>query len=251
MSFTAQPPSNAPAPRGVSATTLILSLALAVCATAAIVLAVLHFRHYESGSGAADGVLVQHDTVSPGTTATGAVRYPVPFAAPPNLKITSPERDYNILKQDETGFTWAAIATMDDIRDDADARRNAQGMMGVGFRNAQQLSDKLKAGLRFEDFTWEAKGVRAGKDTPFVQNGTFNTLAGQEAEVSFEIPFANAPNIELSGPASGSVIVVQSRPTGFKWKNVPQSNFGAVNSGSVSWRAKGLRAADSASSRDQ
>lgn len=244
MSTSAQPPNRAPAPapRGVSPTTLILSLALAVCATAAIVLFVLYLRPPGSGSSAADGVLEQHDTVSPGSTPTGAVRYPIPFAAPPNLKITSPKRDYQILKQDETGFTWAAVATIDDIRDDA--RRDAEAMMNVGIRSAQQLGHKLKSGLRFEDFMWEAKGMRAGKDAPITLQGTFNTLPGQEAEVNFEVPFANAPNVELSGPASGSVIVVQSRPTGFKWKNVPQSNYGSVNSGAVNWKAKGLRAAE-------
>jgi hypothetical protein len=71
-----------------------------------------------------------------------------------------------------------------------------------------------------------------------------DTVADKEGEVNFSIPYAVAPNVELTGPASGAVIIVESRPASFKWKNVPQTGPFVVNSGSVSWKAKGVRATE-------
>jgi hypothetical protein len=242
-----QPTPSPPAPpsRGVSGTTLILSLAAVVCATAAIVLAVVHFWP----GAATEALLEQRGTVSPQSMGAGVVHYPLPYAAPPNLKLISAKREYDIVKQDETGFSWKALVKLDDIQDGQ--RGNAQAMLGVGIRHADSMIGKLKPDLQFEDFTWEAKGGRPGKDAVFVQEGTFNTIAGKEGEVNFPIPYAAAPNVELSGPPSGAVIVAESRPTGFKWRNTPQTNPGAVNSGSVSWKVKGVRATDSPPSKSQ
>jgi hypothetical protein len=256
MSNSTQPMPSPPAQpsRGVSVAILILSLALAVCATSTIILGVLHFLPGKSvdlrtgvnaelpPKGSGESPMEQGGSVSPKSTFTGVVFYPIPYAAPPNLKITSAKREYDIVKQDETSFTWMAVTTLDDIRDDQ--RGNAQGKMGIGFRNMDGFTGMIKPNLQIEDFTWEAKGVRAGKDTVFVQQGTFNTIADKEGEVNFPIPYGVAPNAELSGQASGAVIIVESRPASFKWKNVPQKGPFAVNSGSVSWKAKGLRATE-------
>jgi hypothetical protein len=243
MSTSAPPPAPPPSPppRGISATTVILALALAVCATATIVLAVLHFRPGASGVTADETVLHQRDTVSPQTAFTGVVFYPLPYGAPPNLKLTAPTRAYDIVKQDETGFTWKAVAKVDDFKDDK--RNLIDGFAGrdIAFQSGVGA---LKTNLQFEDFTWEAKGARPGKDTAFVQQGAFNTVADKEGEVNFPIPYGAAPNVELTGPASGAVIIVESRPASFKWKNVPQSTPSAVNSGSVNWKAKGVRATE-------
>jgi hypothetical protein len=240
MSTSAQPPPGPP-PRRVSATTLILALALALFAAAAIVLALLHFRPAASGGAAGEAALEQRDTVSPQSGITGVVFYPLPYGAPPNLKLTAPTRAYDIVKQDETGFTWKAVAKLDDFKDDK--RHLIEGMFGrdIAFQSGVGA---LKANLKFEDFTWEAKGVRPGKDTPFVQQGTFNTVADKEGEVNFPIPYAAGPNVELTGPASGAVIIVESRPTSFKWKNVTNPTPFATNSGSVNWKAKGVRATE-------
>ena len=247
MSFSAQPlrPPEPP-PRRVSATTVILSLAVAAFGAATIVLAVLHFRPAAPGAAGGamdDGVLKQGDTVSPKIKYTDVVTYPIPYAAPPNLKLIAPTRVYEIVKQDETGFTWKAVAKVDDFKDEK--RHVIEGFMGRDMA-FQANAGHLKANLQIEDFTWEAKGVRPGKDTVFVQPGVFNTIAGTEGEVKFPIPYAAAPNVELTGQASFSVIIVESRPTGFKWKNVPQPpGPGVVNSGNVNWKAKGLRATES------
>ena len=212
-----------------------------MCATAAIILAVLYVRPSTSGGGG-EALLEQRGTVSPNSKPSGIVYYPSPYAAPPNLKVTSAKRQYDIVKQDESGFTWKALVLPDDIRDDQ--RKDAEAMINVGIRHVDGLTYKVKADLQFEDFTWEAKGTRPGKDTVFVQEGTFNTIAGKDGPVNFPIPYDAAPNVELSGPASGAVIVAESRPTGFKWQNTPQTNPGAVNSGSVSWKVKGVRATE-------
>jgi hypothetical protein len=222
----------------VSGTFLILSLALAVCVTAAVILAVVHLLQVASNGGAGEA-LEQRGTVSPKSTFTGIVYYPVPYSAPPNLKLTATKRQYDIVKQDETGFTWKAVIALDDIRDEQ--RGNAEAMINVGVRHVDAMIGKLKPNLQLEDFNWEAKGVRPGRDGVFVQEGTFNTLASQEGEVNFPMPYAIAPNVELTGQASGAVIIMESRPTSFKWKNVPQTSPFATNSGSVSWKAKGVR----------
>jgi hypothetical protein len=117
-------------------------------------------------------------------------------------------------------------------------------MIGVGIEGL--ALNFLKPNLQYEDFTWEAKGLRAGSDpggmSVFPQDGTFNTVFGKEGEVNFPIPYAVAPNVELSGNPSGKVIIVESRPTGFKWKNAGDNDFS--HSGSVIWKARGVRATE-------
>jgi hypothetical protein len=252
MSISPQPLPNAPgapdpAAKGVSVTTLILSLALAVATTAAVVLAVLHFRqpasHVGGGAVLGDEPLVQKDTASPQGKYTGIVYYPIPYASPPHLKLTAPKRQYDIVKQDERSFTWTARPLMEDFLDEK--RQDADRMIGVGIEGL--ALNFLKPNLQFEDFTWEAKGVRAGSDaggmTVFPQDGTFNSVFGQEGEVNFPIPYAVAPNVELSGGPSDKVVIVESRPTGFKWKNTAGPN--AFNgSGNVTWKARGVRATE-------
>src|SRR5690348_133990 len=135
MSISTQPLSDphSPPAKSVSVTTLILSLALAVSTTAAVCLAVLYFRHPAAPGGAGGGPLaavfggeppvqkdgyeplVQKDAVSPQTNHTGTVYYPIPYASPPNLKLTASKRQYDIVKQDELGFTWMARPTPDDF----------------------------------------------------------------------------------------------------------------------------------------
>jgi hypothetical protein len=255
MSISTQPLPSPPAPpsRGVSVTTLMLSLALAVSTTAAVILAVLYFRQPAAGADRAGGnpiaalfgdePLVQKDTVSPQSSYTAIVYYPIPFGSPPNLKLTSTRRQYNIVKQDETGFTWMARPLLDDFKDDM--RQEAEASL-INKAFGQLFVNALKPNIQFEDFTWEAKGVRPGKDVdgsrPFEQTGKFVTLAGKEGEVNFPIPYALAPNVELSGSQAGVVIIVQSRPTDFKWKNGGDNNF--IHSGEVTWKSKGVRATD-------
>ena len=112
MSISTQPLSDPPSPpaKGVSITTLVLSLALAVTTTAAIVLAVVHLRQPApagggGGSNPAAAVsgeepLVQKETVAPQSRYTDTVYYPIPYASPPHIKLTSAKRQYDIVKQD-------------------------------------------------------------------------------------------------------------------------------------------------------
>ena len=132
---------------------------------------------------------------------------------------------------------------LEDFKDD-----KANDVEGLLSWSIEQLAfnQRLKPTLRLEDFTWEAKGVRAGKDagtmSVFPQDGTFNTIAGKEGEVNFPIPYAVAPNVELSGNQAGVVIIVECRPTGFKWKNGGDHNV--THSGTVTWKARGIRATE-------
>ena len=103
----------------------------------------------------------------------------------------------------------------------------------------------LKPDIQYEDFTWEAKGQRAGRGTArlsaFPQDGTFNVTRGEAGEVYFPIPYEIAPNVELSGDVTSQVIIVECRPTGFKWKH---SGDTWRDRGTVTWKAKGIRATE-------
>jgi hypothetical protein len=259
MSITTQPiaSSATPAAKSVSLTTLFLSLALAVCATAAVLLALLYFRpQATAGSGgspvagvAGDEPYVQKDTVSPQKSqlrTSGTVHYAWPYAATPNLKLTSSKRMYDIVKEDEMGFTWSARVTWDDVPDDVRKGAELNHPLGqaVTVEWLQSLGQLvLKPGVEFEDFTWEAKGVKATKETlamtVYPQEGSFQAIPGMEGHVNFEIPYAVAPHIdlELNGRP---VVVIESRPTGFKWKDSSSSISGVT----IHWKAKGIRATE-------
>jgi hypothetical protein len=252
MSISTEPASNphSPPAKGVSFTTLVLSLALAVCATVAVVLAVIHFRQTPTAGGAsggstpgaapADEPFVQKDTVSPQSKYTGVVYYPLPYGSPPNLKLSSPKRQYDIVKQDETGFTWIARPVLDDFKNIKDG----EAMLGWAI---DQLGANLKPNLVYDDFTWEAKGVRGTKETlamkTFTQEGHFAVVAGKEGEVNFEIPFAIAPNVQFSGD-NRKTVITECKPTGFRWKSGGTDTNAVYENGDVSWKAKGIRATE-------
>jgi hypothetical protein len=257
MTLWAPPMSNpsCPAPTGVSGATLILSLALSqavgVCATTVIILGILYLRPplpsggergEAGGASEREGVLAQHGTVPPQGKFSDIVYYPSPYGLPPNLTLTSPKRTYDIVKQDEKGFTWKAVPNPDEFTD-AGRKQWGGGVFArdMAFLNGQNA---LKPNLQLADFTWEAKGVRAGKDTILLQEGPFNTIAGKEGPVNFPIPYEIAPNVELSGQPAvmGMVIIADIRPTGFKWLNAGKDE--KLHSGTLTWKAKGIRATD-------
>jgi hypothetical protein len=236
---------SAPRPRGVSMTTLVLGIALAAAATAAVVLAVLHFT---GGGPAGPGgqTFVQKDTVKPQGHASGEVVYPLPFAAPPHVKLTAPHRPYTITKQSETGFSWAADEIEDDFSGDQNAIKTALRDHNVQFALFNNQFTR-KPEIVYEDFTWEATGVPVGAagdlGLPFEQTGTFQSVLGKDGQEYFAIPYASPPQVTLSGH-NGTTIVVEATTGGFKWKNEGTDNpFPGNNAGQVSWTAKGLRAA--------
>lgn len=187
----------------------------------------------------------QTDTVSPRRAYTGTVYYRVPFALPPNLRLTSKNRQYDVLKQDEIGFTWVARPLAEDYRE------NTRGEF-VNFlpQDPQWWAltghNRLKADIEFEDFTWEARGLRAAAATlrmrAFEQKGKFQTIAGKEAPVYFPVPYESPPNVELSGTRSGSVLVAECTPKYFRWKHAGPS--GTQYEGEVEWIARGIKAAE-------
>jgi len=252
MSTTVQTESNPPpsAASKASLTTLFLSVGLAVSTTAAIIFGVLYCQ--QSGRGgnpiaaALDESLPQKGTVSPRQRFTDIVYYETPYASPPNLILSAPKRQYDIVSQDEVSFTWMARPMLEDFPDDTlkglpELSRNPtmDKVLAVG-------NNLMKPNLQYEDFTWEARGVRASKGAPVMrsitQTGKFMAVAEEHGEEGFEFPFATAPNIELSKPFTvHDVVIVECRPTGFKWK--VEKARGGVN-GTVVWKAKGIRATE-------
>jgi hypothetical protein len=190
----------------------------------------------------AEAPLVQKNSVSPGQTFTGQVNFPEPYRIPPHLKVTpSGKRLYEVGAVTEFGFGWTARMLPDDVREDvrkeADAFDRVFGL-GIVFAAAQS---KLKPGLVFEDFAWEAQGLRMPASSlppkTFEQSGKFYTLIGQEGPVSFPVPYASPPLVQLSG-YNNATIVTEVTATGFRWRN-PMKEPGG-NQGDVTWTAKGV-----------
>jgi hypothetical protein len=188
--------------------------------------------------------VVQKETVSPGPTFTGQVNFERPFRLPPHLKLTPVgKRQYDVTAVTELGFGWTARMQPDDLREDA--RKDPESLdrfLGLGLLSAA-AQGKLKPGLVFDDFAWEAKGlpapVSALPPKTFEQKGTFYTLVGQEGPVSFPIPYAGPPLVEFSG-RNHAAIVTEVTATGFKWKNPQKDKF--ANEGEVYWTARGILA---------
>jgi len=235
-----------PPSRGVSLTTLILTAALTATTTAAAVLAVLYFtgsRPTAAGAlgqpsiftdltGSAPTPNVQKDTVKPLGHPTGEVFYEVPYASPPHLTLSAPHRVYQIVKQDEFGFSWAADSLLDDFVGDVKDRATAI-QVGTAVK---------KPKVEYEDFTFEAKGIPAGPGVdfqrPFEQTGTFPTGVGRNGQENFVFPYASPPHVTLARQTSTNVVIVEVTNTGFKWKE----DGGSGSDGEVTWTATGLRA---------
>jgi hypothetical protein len=192
----------------------------------------------------AEAPFVQKEPVSPGQTFSGSVQFPQPFYVPPHIKLTSSgKRLYEVVSVTEYGFAWMAKPLPEDIRDDGKKEADAvERTLGVGGLTVAQARGQLKPGLVFEDFTWEAKGVRMplGNLPPRThpQEGSFQTLIGQEGQVMYPVPYASPPNVELTGGYKNAVVITEVTATGFKWKNPMKDKFG--NEGEVRWMSKGI-----------
>jgi hypothetical protein len=198
----------------------------------------------------AEAPLEQTDTVAPGLNYTGIVHYPIPYLVQPNLKLTGGKRRYDVVKESELGFTWVAQPLADDFRDDAKKNQMFEKGFGVPFERLLEsnlelaaLNHALKPGLVFEDFTWQARGLRGPPPSlppkPFEQKGTFFSQYGQEAPVHFPVPFDSAPNIELAGPAHVNTVIVECTAASFKWRNTAKGITSGWE-GDLTWTARGL-----------
>jgi hypothetical protein len=193
----------------------------------------------------AEAPFVQKETVSPGQSFGGVVNFPQPYKIIPHLKLTTAgKRSYEVAAVTENGFTWAAKPLPDDFKDDVRKEPNlVETFLGHSLSLAQSQG-KLKPGIVFEDFTWEAKGLRlppsALPPTPFVQKGEFRSIYGQEATVNFPVPYDSPPNVEFaSGAAAGNTLLVEATATGFRWRNTSKDGRGWE--GTIAWTAKGVR----------
>src|SRR5207248_2593882 len=126
--------------------------------------------------------------------------------------------------------TWAAQALPDDFREDT--RKDAKlldKLLGGSLLTAMAI-DNLKPGLVFEDFSWEAKGLRAPPASlppkPFEQKGSFYSPIAQEGVVFYQVPYDSPPNVELSGAARQNTVVVECNAKSFKWRNTAKDNSG-------------------------
>jgi hypothetical protein len=179
----------------------------------------------------AEAPLIQKEVVSPGPEFKGEVHYPEPFLTRPNLKVLAGQRRYQVTTETELGFTWVARPLPGDFREDAEQDTNvAASLLGLELA-AAAAQGKLKPGLVFEDFTWEAKGLRAPPSAiPFPQSGTFQCSPGKEGQVFFPLPYDSPPNVVLSGGE-----LLECTAQGFKWRN--SGSFGHEER----WTAKGVR----------
>jgi hypothetical protein len=229
-------------PAGVSPVVLVLSVFPAAAATGAAILALRPAGPRVGGRESTDEPFTQKDTVSPRDHATGQVFYPVPFATKPNVKLASQGHDYEVVREDEFGFVWTVRVKSGDIKPEFFARREGIPET-VSLAELQAAIGNLRPGLVFEDFTWEARGVRGGKiAVPFEQTGRFIALPNTDGEVIFPVPYAQPANVELSN--NQFTTVTECRANGFKWKNVCEKGKEFFAQGNVDWVSKGVRPTD-------
>lgn len=192
-----------------------------------------------------EGPLLQTDSVAPRSRYTGTVYYPIPFAAPPNLKLICRPREYVVVRQNELGFLWEARPILGDFKGGGPEKDEL-----LDEPIEKLLKSALKPNVQFDDFTWEARGIPASAQAlrahVYEQTGTFLAATGQEGEVTFPIAYAGPPNIELvDGPkwqGRMPVVVVESKGSGFRWKNTGTES--RLESGPVQWRSRGIPVLD-------
>jgi hypothetical protein len=254
---------------GISPRTLVLSVLLAVAITAAAVLGVVAYRGgfgRSNDPGPSDpsttptlvkdgDVYVQKAAVKP-DGATGHVVFPMPYAVPPHLTLTSGKRKYTIVKEDELGFSWIAADLVDDFMDDVRKVNEAAFVDGKvrGDKDAKDVlrevervvGKKKRDHIDYESFTWEARGLRLGAAdaaitntrTLFEQEGSFRVVPGETGDVNFPFPYALPPNVEVTGGGVDYVVITETKPGGFKWKYSQKGAF----SYEMKWKTKGIKA---------
>jgi hypothetical protein len=189
----------------------------------------------------AEAPFVQKDAISPGPASTGTVHYPLPYLTKPNLKLTSGKRQYGVSAESESGFTWVARLLPDDLRDGTPKNGGILEKLVGDDAAVASLKGNLKPGLTFDDFTWEAKGVRAPTSAipmTFEQTGTFFSTQGREGTEFFPIPYDSPPHVELSSEdVNKDTTIVECTPKSFKWRQGAPTFW----TGSVTWKARGIR----------
>jgi hypothetical protein len=209
---------------------------LAVATTAAVGFGFLYLTRPSDAVGEAP--YAQGDTVSPGASIWGTVRYAVPYLTPPNLKLTCAKRQYEVIAETELGFTWVAQITPEDLALHLPPPGSYEWLSGT---TVEQRKKNLKPGLIFEEFRWAAKGLRVPPSTSptlFEQKGTFYSDDQREGTEYFPVPYDSPPNVSLShnGHIDRGVSIVECTEKSFKWKQV--ADYGSRE---VTWTAKGVR----------
>ncbi len=189
----------------------------------------------------AEAPFVQKDAVSPGPAMSGTVHYPLPYLTTPNLRLTGGKRQYGVLAESESGFTWVVRLLPDDLRDGAPKEGGILERLVGDDTALASLKGNLKPGLTFEDFTWEAKGVRAPTSAipmTFEQTGTFFSTHDREGTEFFPIPYDSPPHVELlSEDVNKDAFIVECAPKSFKWRQDAKTFW----TGPVTWKARGIR----------
>ena len=220
-----------------------------------LVLVVLHLLARIPSTAVGNGTLADprllRDLVEPfkqeGTVAvtqfSDVVYYPIPYATPPHLTLSSKSEDrtYIILRQDEYGFAWAATSDLKGVKDLADKLKGAKELQDIGGALAELGGKNPTSIPAGEKLTWEARGVRPfttqAAAPPYTQHSTFTMQQGerQEGVEHFRHPYAVPPNVTF---AQGNIKTAVVTPTGFRWQQTG-FQFGAAT---VTWTAKGIMA---------
>jgi hypothetical protein len=246
---------------------LVMTPIVSIGISVLLVLSILHFLAQVPSSAVAKGLVgdpqLLRDIVKPfaqtGTISvkriSDVVYYPVPYASPPNLTLTSKsaDRSYTIVRQDEFGFVWMVDVGLKDAKQLAETLQNLKDpsdLFGALTKPDGKALPKLQPG---GEFTWEARGVRPfttqAAMPPFQQTGTFQISPGgpHEQVEHFPQPFATPPNViffhheTLPNWGEPKIKILLTTPLGFRWQaSNPNTNPARIVK--MNWTARGTRA---------
>jgi hypothetical protein len=238
---------------------------LSVALSAVLVLSILHFLAQVPSSAVANGLVgdprLLRDIVEPfaqkGTIPvkrfSDVVYYPIPYATPPNLTLTSKstDRSYTIARQDEFGFVWMVDVGLKDAKELGAALQEGKDLKDLAGALAKLDGKGLPKLQPGEELTWEARGVRPfttqAAVPPFQQKGVFEMPPGgpHEQVEHFPQPYTTAPNVTFWSPTAvgweePKIKILITTPLGFRWQAVNPTNPARIVK--VTWTARGIRA---------
>jgi hypothetical protein len=156
----------------------------------------------------------------------GEVFFPTPYATPPNVALSGNSTKTLVTATTPLGFAWKNLGA-DFQSERGEVKWAAKGVKAT----AEQAARFAKE---------QAPVSGAGTRKALEQHGSLNFDYGTQGEVFFPLPYAAAPNVEVTNK---NVLVTDVTARSFRWRDrhdpEPKKNYsdGPI---ATEWRAKGL-----------